>query len=45
VEHGIDPGPVRGKGTWDEFIKIHASTMWVCDFFSKRAWTHRGRLP
>jgi putative transposase len=32
VEHGIDAGPVRGKGTWDEFIKIHASTMWLCRF-------------
>jgi len=24
-EHGFDPGPKRGEGTWDEFIKIHAN--------------------
>ena len=23
-EKDIDPGPMRGKGTWDEFLKIHA---------------------
>jgi len=44
VEHGIDPNPERGKGTWDEFIKIHASTMWACDFMSKRMWTLRGPI-
>lgn len=42
IEHGIDPEAPKGKGTWDEFIKIHASTMWACDFFSKRMWTLRG---
>jgi putative transposase len=21
-EHGLDPGPQRGRGTWDEFIKL-----------------------
>src|SRR5258708_2914701 len=44
IEHGIDPGPKRGKGTWDEFIRIHASTMWACDFCSKRVWTLRGPI-
>jgi len=44
IEHGIDPGPKRGKGTWDEFIKIHASTMWATDFLSKRVWTLRGPI-
>jgi putative transposase len=44
IEHGIDPGPKRGKGTWDEFINIHASTMWACDFLSKRVWTLRGPI-
>lgn len=43
-ENGLDPGPTRGKGTWDEFIKIHASTMWACDFLSKRVWTLRGPI-
>ena len=41
-EHGFDPNPERGKGTWDEFLKIHASTLWACDFFSKKVWTWRG---
>ncbi len=41
-EHGLDPGPKRGIGTWDEFLKIHAATPWQCDFFSKRVLTPRG---
>ena len=42
VEHGIDPGPKRGRGTWREFLKIHADTLWQVDFFSKRIWTWQG---
>ena len=33
---GLEPGPKRGPGTWDEFLKIHRETLWQCDFFSKR---------
>ncbi len=44
VEHGIDPGPKRGEGTWDEFLKIHWHTLWQCDFFSKRVWTWKGPI-
>jgi putative transposase len=40
--HGYDPGPQRGVGTWDEFLKIHAATLWQCDFFSKRVLTPKG---
>jgi putative transposase len=40
--HGLDPGPRRGLGTWDEFLKIHAATLWQCDFFSKRVLTKTG---
>ena len=40
--HGLDPGPRRGLGTWDEFLKIHAATLWQCDFFSKRVLTPKG---
>jgi putative transposase len=40
--HGLDPGPQRGLGTWDEFLKIHAATLWQCDFFSKRVLTPKG---
>ncbi len=42
VENGIDPGPERGKGTWDEFLRSHAATLWQCDFATKRMWTIRG---
>ena len=41
-ENGLEPGPDRGKGTWDEFLKIHAATIWQCDFATKRMWTMRG---
>jgi putative transposase len=42
VEHGLDPGPKRGKGTWSEFLRIHAETLWQVDFFSKQIWTLKG---
>jgi len=41
-EAGLDPGPKRGKGTWDEFIKIHASTLWACDFLTVKTATLTG---
>jgi putative transposase len=41
-ENGLDPGPKRGAGTWDEFIRRHAETLWQCDLISKRALTARG---
>jgi putative transposase len=34
--------PKRGPGTWDEFIKRHAKTMWQCDFYSKRVVSKTG---
>ncbi len=43
-EYDIDPGPKRGKGSWDEFLKIHADTLWQCDFLSKPMWTAKGRV-
>ena len=36
---GHAPGPRRGVGTWDEFLKIHAATLGQCDFFRKRNLT------
>ena len=42
AEHGIDPGPRRAEGTWDEFLKLHAASLWLCDFFSHRAVTFQG---
>jgi mono/diheme cytochrome c family protein len=41
-EAGLDPSPKRGKGTWDEFVKRHASTLWACDFLSVRSLTITG---
>ncbi len=37
AEHGINPGPRRGEGTWDEFLKLHATSLWQRDFFSQKA--------
>ncbi len=41
-QEGLLPGPRRGPGTWDEFVKMHAETLWQIDFFSKCIWTPRG---
>ncbi|TWT35209.1 Integrase core domain protein [Posidoniimonas corsicana] len=41
-EEGVSPSPKRGRGTWDEFIKIHAETLWQVDFFSKMVVTPTG---
>jgi putative transposase len=41
-EEGVSPSPKRGPGTWDDFIKIHAETLWQCDFFSKMVMTTSG---
>jgi putative transposase len=40
--NGYDTGPARGPGTWDEFLKRHAKTMWQCDFFSKKIVSKTG---
>jgi putative transposase len=36
------PGPRRGPGTWSEFLKTHAETLWQIDFFGKCVWTPKG---
>ena len=41
-ENGFDPGPNRGKGSWSEFLAMHADSLWQCDFFSKRIVTRFG---
>src|SRR6187200_68739 len=33
-ENGLDPVPKRGAGTWDDFLKRHAASLWQCDFLS-----------
>jgi putative transposase len=40
--NGHDPGPKRGVGTWDEFLKLHAETLWQCDFLCKKVLTPKG---
>jgi putative transposase len=40
-EHGFEPGPKRGEKTWDEFLMMHAKTLWQCDFISKKVITLR----
>ncbi|NJO36648.1 MAG: hypothetical protein HC871_02275 [Rhizobiales bacterium] len=39
---GLEPGPKRGEGTWDEFLSRHAATLVQCDFLNKRIWTPKG---
>jgi putative transposase len=41
-ENNLDPGPRRGEGSWDEFLRVHAHTLWQCDFVSKPMWTRQG---
>lgn len=41
--HDLDPAPQRREKTWDEFVKIHAQSLWQCDFFRKSVWTLKGR--
>jgi len=41
-KESLDPGPSRGPGTWDQLVKMHAETLWQCDFFSKRMLCRRG---
>lgn len=42
LKGGCDPGPQRGEGTWDEFLKQHAASLWQCDFFSRKVITPKG---
>ena len=44
IEAGFDPGPSRGRGSWDEFLKVHAQTLWACDFLSTKIWTRCGLM-
>jgi len=39
---GLEPGPKRGAGTWDEFLNRHAATLVQCDFLNKKIWTVTG---
>jgi putative transposase len=39
---GLEPGPKRGEGTWDEFLTRHAKTLVQCDFLNRKVHTLRG---
>jgi putative transposase len=41
-EAGLPTSPERGESTWDQFVKRHARTLWVCDFLRVRTLTTRG---
>ena len=41
-DENIEPSPKRRQGTWDDYLKAHAETLWACDFFTKRAVTAKG---
>ena len=41
-EQGYNPYSKRGPGSWDELLKMHAETLWQCDFFSKRVVSRLG---
>lgn len=38
----LGPDPKGGGGTWNEFLRIHADTLWQADFFSRLLWTPQG---
>ncbi len=40
--NGLEPGPNRGEGSWADFLKRHAATLWATDFFSVKVWTKAG---
>jgi putative transposase len=42
IRHGCEPCPDRRSDSWENFLKRHASTLWACDFISKKIWTKSG---
>lgn len=40
--HGYEPDSPRGAGSWDDFLKRHAHSLWQCDFLSRRVLSWRG---
>jgi putative transposase len=41
-ENDLDPRTDPTKGTWADFLKSHAKSLWQCDFFSKYVVTPEG---
>ena len=43
-ENGLEPGPDRGTGSWDAYLKRHWKTLWATDFLTVPVWTVFGRI-
>jgi putative transposase len=43
-ENGFDRGPDRNEGTWSDFLKREAATLYACDLFSTKVWTALGAV-
>ncbi len=43
-ENELDPKTDPTKGTWADFLKAHAKSLWQCDFFSKHIVTAEGAI-
>jgi putative transposase len=41
-EAGLDSSPECCESTWDEFLKLHAASLWQVDFFLQRVLTLKG---
>ena len=41
-KNGLEPGPKRSNSTWYEFLRMHAATLWQCDFYAKEVFTLKG---
>lgn len=41
-ENAIDPKDDPTQGSWADFLKAHAKSLWQCDFFSKHLVTAEG---
>lgn len=41
-DHGLEPGPKRGPGSWHDFLMRHAATLWCSDFLSVKTVTLGG---
>jgi putative transposase len=41
---GIEPAPLRGQGTWRQFVNRQVETLWACDFFTQKLLTTRGMV-
>ncbi len=38
-EEGYVPSPGQGEKNWQQFVRMHAQSLWACDFFVKKVWS------